>query len=311
MMSRQMMRVAADDVLFLTRQIPFFVEFVLHLFAREFQAMRKMRSVCQLCCLTFVAAFAAHSTASASVMSYDVTDDTYIDACYTTKNFGAYGGTKVFINKSATGQTVAGEPARALIDLPDTLVSALGGISTGDLVSVKLMLCDYGSQTPGTRAFSLHPLTRSFVEGTGPKAGNVGSGASWETCDGSNAWTTAGGDYDGTHHIDVYRDYSDESSYPWYAFDITSMLNDPADPNGTRNNLLAHGLLIKIDESNPSGTYGHNFASSDNDTSSYRSYFEITTVPEPSVFAMMAPGLVAALGGAALRRNRGRQLQTM
>jgi hypothetical protein len=254
--------------------------------------MKRTRRVCQSCWLSFALACmagAARSTAAANVMNYYVTEDTYVDARYTTRNFGVYGGTKVFINKAAAGQSVPGEPARALIDLPDTLVSALGSTLADNLVSVKLWVCNYGSQSPGTRAFELHPLTRSFVEGT-ENGTTHGTGATWNTYNGVDSWTTAGGDYDATHHIDVYR----QQDLAWYAFDITSMLNDPADPNGTRYNLLSHGLLLKIDESNPNGTWGHNFASSDNDDPACRSYFEVTTVPEPATIVMLASGLGAA-----------------
>ena len=246
-----------------------------------------MKNVFRLWCVLFVAAYAVCSTASADVMKYYVTDDTYIDGRAPTLNYGAYGGTKVFVNKAATGQTVSGEPARALIDLPDTLVSILGGISTDDLVSVKFMVCNYGSQSPGTRAFSLHPLTRSFVEGTGLKAGVAGTGATWNTYDGVNSWTTAGGDYDTVHHVDLGL----QDPATWYAFDITSMLNNLADPNETRSNLLSHGLLLKIDEGTSTGTLGHNLASSDNDDTTIRSYFEVTTIPEPASLLLLATGL--------------------
>lgn len=216
---------------------------------------------------------------------YPVTIDTYIDNRDQSNNYGNKNGIKVFSNDGIP------EPARGLIALPPDI----GTIPAGDLISARLWVYNYG-RTPLARDVELYPLTRSFVEGTG----TAGSGATWNTYDGTNAWSTAGGDY-ASEFVSIDPPPPAGGDEGWFSFDILSMLT-----GANRNNLLSHGLLLKIfdDLTAPDATTGRNFVSSDNTTYwNTHPYFEITAVPEPASAVMLLVGGMVLVGAARPRRG--------
>lgn len=71
-------------------------------------------------------------------------------------------------------------------DLPSTIPI------TAHIVSAQLQL--FQKTGSGSGAITVHKLTQSWVEGTKTGSGTA-DGATWKTYDGTNAWTTNGGDY--------------------------------------------------------------------------------------------------------------------
>jgi hypothetical protein len=209
-----------------------------------------------------------------------VTDDTYIDNRSPDADFGGANGLKVFVNKTNA------QPTRVLIAVP----AEIGTIPADNLVSVKLRVYNYGF-TPLNRDIELHPLTRHFVEGS----------ATWNKYDGTNAWTTAGGDY-ATDMVSIDPPPPRGGVEEWFSFDITSMLKGLS-----RADLLDHGLLLKVfdDFNPPSATTGQNFVSSDNATYwDCHPRFEVTAVPEPGACVMVLTGSVLTAGAVVLRRRQ-------
>lgn len=69
-------------------------------------------------------------------------------------------------------------------------------IPTGAIVSAASVVISYQAEALSTdRAGTLYPCTRLITEGTG-NGSATGDGATWNTYDGSSAWTAAGGDID-------------------------------------------------------------------------------------------------------------------
>ncbi len=83
---------------------------------------------------------------------------------------------------------------------------------------------------------SAHPLTRSWVEGTNAWGdGAQPNGASWNTHDGSTAWNSPGGDYDGQSKVDA----NTPGAYGWVEWDIKEFVE--AWVNGDSEN---HGVIL-------------------------------------------------------------------
>jgi len=225
---------------------------------------------------------AACSTARADVMTYDVGGDTYVDSAASnqSKNFG--GGTSLRVLVNATD----GSLCHALVQMP----SGMRSIPAGDVTDIKLFvrvnqnrLTDQGP----ARTVRLFPLTASFIEGAGAVPAD---GATWATHDGSGSWTTAGGDYDALHYVDAAD--NTVASGGWFSWNMTSLWNDAL----VRGNLLDNGAIFTLDdESNPGGSYMPRavFYSSDSSIG-YGPYFEVTTIPEPASFLLLASGLPLA-----------------
>ena len=83
-----------------------------------------------------------------------------------------------------------------------------------------------------------HRVTRSWTEGTGTFAAGTHDGATWNDYDGSNPWTSPGGDYVASSSVEA----TTPTSYGWTTWDITSYVKDWV--AGTNANygliLLAH-----------------------------------------------------------------------
>ena len=100
------------------------------------------------------------------------------------------------------------------------------------IVSATLELHNSSTNAAGTA--TVHRLTRSFVEGT-RAGGGTADGATWATYDGSDGWSSAGGDFDPTPVAEANVD----ASSGWVSWDITPLVD--AWLNGAAND----GLLIR------------------------------------------------------------------
>ena len=107
------------------------------------------------------------------------------------------------------------------------------------VISAKLELKHLSTQTPGTA--SIHRLTRDWVEGT-KAGGGQADGANWPSHDGTNSWTTAGGDFEATPVLT--KQVTSATHNLWVDWEIDTLVADWV--SGKTPN---YGLLIKSDGS--------------------------------------------------------------
>lgn len=247
-----------------------------------------------LACL--VAALAAGPAALASNTFTDqITTDTYLDSSSPTANFGLSGNDKVVINSTSM--------CRTLFDLPTSLWS----YAPGDILSASVSFYVW-SDSSATYNVSLFPLTTAFVEGTGGKNGKIpADGATWLTYDGTHSWTAAGGDFDSAYSVVGTKGpigvNPSDSNGRFFTFDITSLLSNPTAASELEN----FGAMLRIDETVPPSGQRYDSFTSANSTSysiPYLPSIEVTVVPEPSISALGALGLVALASFFKQRKTR-------
>lgn len=228
--------------------------------------------------------------AAPASMICEITTDTYLDSASPTYNYGARNVDRVVINASSAARTLFKLPAELWSYAPIQIVSAV----------VSFYVWSDSSQTYDV---SLYPMLREFVEGTGTGSA-TGDGATWNTYDGVNAWTAAGGDFDaGFSVVGVKGTLGVKDGEPngrFFTWDITALLNDPT----AWSELQSYGAMLRIDETvPPSGQRFDAFTSSDSTTytAPYLPSVELTVIPEPGTLALLALGLPA---GALLLRRR-------
>ena len=102
------------------------------------------------------------------------------------------------------------------------------------VLSARLELSLMSVAAPG--AATAHRVTRSWIEGT-KNGGGVADGATWATYDGSNTWTSAGGDFNSSAVAETAIDSSDT----WVSWEIGPLVEQwlAGAPND--------GLLIQAD----------------------------------------------------------------
>ena len=163
-----------------------------------------------------------------------ITVDTYVDFGRPTNNYGTSGSAKVVASTT---------PARTLFMLPEDLWTN----DVSQIVSATVSFYVWNDST-GDQEFRLYPLTQAFAEGTGAAPAD---GATWNTRDGSNAWTTAGGDYDAGASVPGAKGmagvYSNDANGKFFTWNITSLLTNPA----TRAELQAYGALLDAGTATP------------------------------------------------------------
>ena len=172
----------------------------------------------------------------ADLLVLPIPADTYLDshANFSSRNFGSADTVKVLVNSSVSGD---GSICRGLVRLPEELA----WFDPGDVLEACLRLYVWQDNT-GDRGISLFPLLRPFVEGSGN-----GDGASWLTSDGSNAWSSAGGDFDSAFSVAAVKEdvIDPDVNDRFFSWNLLPLL-----ANGSaRSNLLANGALLRIDES--------------------------------------------------------------
>ena len=176
------------------------------------------------------------SATQAADLMFPIAADTFMDSRSSNiaKNYGAATTVKTLINSSDASV------CRGLFQLPPELSL----YEAGEIASAKVFFYVWQDNTTNLNV-TLYPLTQSFAEGTG-NGTTPADGATWSTFDGTNAWTTAGGDFDTNYPVSgVKEDILDPNLHDrFFSWDITALLTNAV----TRSNLLAHGALLQIDE---------------------------------------------------------------
>lgn len=141
---------------------------------------------------------------------------------------------------------------------------------------------------------NFYALTRAYVEGSG-NGSATGDGATWLTYDGTNSWTTAGGDYDATRvSVCPIGDGTAEPSTTIKTFDITTAVLSSIGPNRIAAN-VAHIIGIVDGEGTNMGNY--RLSSSDDATDANRPYATVTyTLPNPPERAGGVAAILSLLG---------------
>jgi hypothetical protein len=177
--------------------------------------------------------------AQAAPFTFPIATDAFLDGrtANVGKNYGAATTVKVLINNNVTGD---GSASRGLFQLPPEVDL----YDPGQIASARVRFYVWQDNTADLN-ITLYPLTQSFAEGTGNGTAPA-DGATWNTCDGTNAWANAGGDYDANFPvIGVKEEILDPDMHDrFFSWDITSLLTNET----ARSNLLVHGALLMIDE---------------------------------------------------------------
>jgi hypothetical protein len=139
-------------------------------------------------------------------------------------------------------------------DLPTSIPA------TAHIVSAQLQL--YQKSGSGTGNVSIHRVTQGWVEGTKSGSGTA-DGATWKTYDGTNAWTSNGGDYDATA---VATNTVTSDSDVIASFEIAPLVQDWLTSPNTN-----YGMLLKAED-----MLSPTFASKEDTTASKRPKLLIT-----------------------------------
>jgi hypothetical protein len=228
---------------------------------------------CLLFLLASVVVTALPTATQAETIQYSIVADAQIDSRDPDDNFGSESSAKVVVNG------MDGSLARAVIQFPTEVWN-----TPGTLVSAKIGFYVWADQT-GDRNVRLHPLTQAFVE----------SEVTWNSYDGTNSWTTPGGDYDANVYVDAVEP---ENGFGWFTWDITSLWDNA--------NLRNIGAILKMgDESDPGYPNMPRAALTAHESDSYpHPYVEVITIAEPGTLAMLLAGSVLAVGTVLRRRRR-------
>jgi hypothetical protein len=153
-------------------------------------------------------------------------------------------------------------------------IDSLGIPSDADINSATLMIYYYYSMDTQSQqngqsssiAITAYPLSRDWVEGTGTFDAGTTDGACWNSYDGTNTWTTAGGDYASS----PTGSGSTPSSYGYTSVSITNIVK-----GWISGSITNYGTIIKGDTSHE---YLKQFYSSDHSSASQRPKLEIDYV---------------------------------
>lgn len=181
----------------------------------------------------------AGQTAQAITNALTISTTTYIDSRVSsqTLNYGHASTVKALINNNVTSE---GSICRGLLQLPTQIWT----YSPEQILSATVVFYVWQDNS-GIRNVTLYPLTRSFVQGTGSGT-SPADGATWLTYDGTNPWTSPGGDFDpDCPVVGVKGDILDpDLNDRFFYWDITTLLKTAA----SRTELQNYGAMLRIDE---------------------------------------------------------------
>lgn len=205
--------------------------------------------------------------------NFPITEDTYLDSrpASQASNFGLNNSVRVLVN-SDTSVT------RGLFAIP----TPLRAYQPEEIREARVYFYVFQDNTQ-TRDIRLYPLTTPFLQGAG------GVGATWLTADGTNNWTTPGGDWDASQAVTGTKEpvLDPDLNDRFFSWDITGLLTNAL----TRSNLLTHGAILLIDES-PVPSNGSDrapFTSSDSQSNppEYRPRITVKLTPHEPVLNLV------------------------
>jgi hypothetical protein len=236
-----------------------------------------------LACLasTAPAAVITFQTGTLPASGYTGGNSTYIRSDQATSNFG---GQTSFI----AGNVVSGADLHGLISFDLSLIPAGSTINSVSLTLFRNQ--DATSQSVSVQ-LDLLALTQPFTE----------TGATWNTYNGTNAWTTPGGDYNPTVLSSFSANPASASSFQTFATSASFVTASQAAVNGSQPLYL----IVKLDDETGLNRHIFNFSSDDNASLGQRPSLTIdyTPVPEAST-ALLA--LIGAFGLGMRGRSRSR-----
>ena len=155
-------------------------------------------------------------------------------------NLGGYETLETFYDTSEVRRTLL---RWDLTNIPD------GSVIEGATVE----LYRHDGYTENDMEIALYRVTRGWTEGTGddlwPGGGYVPDGATWDTYDGSGAWSSQGGDYDATtDYGDGPNGIVDRVTLPdgtgngWVSLDATGAMRDWVEDGVSNQGLLLRPL---------------------------------------------------------------------
>ena len=172
----------------------------------------------------------------AAPLSFPIATDAYLDSRSSNvdRNYGGATTVKALINASDASV------CRGLFRLPPELAL----YEPEEIAAANVYFYVWQDNT-ADRNVTLYPLTRDFAEGAGNGATNV-EGATWQTCDGTNAWTAPGGDYDAAFPVVGVKEavLDPDMNDRFFRWDLAPLLAHET----ARANRLAHGARLMIDE---------------------------------------------------------------
>ena len=204
-------------------------------------------------------------------VQFAITTDTYVDSrsSNTSRNYGVATTVKTVVNSSDASV------CRGFFRLPPEV-----GLYTTDQIARATVLLYVWQDNTAERNITLFPLTQAFVEGTG-NGTDPADGATWTTYDGTNVWTSPGGDFDTNYPITGVKEpiLDPDLNDRYFRWDITALLTD----GQARSELLDNGALLRLDEVPlpSSGMPRAPFTSSDDlsYTAAFRPRVELLVIP--------------------------------
>lgn len=183
------------------------------------------------------------------------------------------------LNYGASTYLRAGNNAAGTSSYRDLLSFDLSQITLGSTVnSATLSLYQYAQADTSTPQLGVYYLTGSWTEGTGDGAA-TGDGSTWQTSDGVNPWTAAGGDFNAT--VQATANASGTAG-AWVDFNVAGLTQNWV--NGTLTN---NGMLIKKTVEDGALTDYKDFHSSDYTVDPFlRPKMVIEYVPAPGTITI-------------------------
>ncbi|MBK5226454.1 MAG: DNRLRE domain-containing protein [Thermoleophilia bacterium] len=170
--------------------------------------------------------------------------DTYFDTTQPTWNRGV-----------ETSMSAGDNAASGLGTIRSAIRFDLSGIPVSATIkSANLSLYQMGQGDPNPQTLNVHYLTRDWAEGTG-QGSATGDGATWNTYNGVNNWTAAGGDFNGAASGSAT---APNSTVTWVNWDLTTLTQSWVNTSVTN-----YGVIIKQNVEAPAGTDYKSYYSSD------------------------------------------------
>ena len=159
-------------------------------------------------------------------------------------------------NRGAETTLSAGDMATSSLGtLRSTIRFDLSGIPAAATVqSAKLSAYQMGQGDTSSPTLNIHYLTRDWTEGTGTGTATA-DGATWNTYNGINNWTAAGGDFNAGTSGSVA---APDSTATWVDWSITALTQ-----SWTNLSVTNYGAIIKQSVEDPAGNDAKSYYSSD------------------------------------------------